>query len=109
MPKTDLEALAFHEGLPGHHLQRAITAELEDVPDLQRYLSFTAFSEGWGLYTEQLAYEMGFYEDPYSRFGQLAMELWRAARLVVDTGIHSKRWSREEAIPIWSTNAQCRV
>jgi len=98
MPKTDLEALAFHEGLPGHHLQRAITAELEGVPDLQRYLSFTAFSEGWGLYTEQLAYEMGFYEDPYSRFGQLAMELWRAARLVVDTGIHSKRWSREEAI-----------
>ena len=98
MPKTDLEALAFHEGLPGHHLQRAITAELEDIPDLQRYLSFTAFSEGWGLYTEQLAYEMGFYEDPYSRFGQLAMELWRAARLVVDTGIHDKRWSREEAI-----------
>ncbi len=98
MPKTDLEALAFHEGLPGHHLQRAITAELEGVPDIQRYLSFTAFSEGWGLYTEQLAYEMGFYEDPYSRFGQLAMELWRAARLVVDTGIHSKRWSREEAI-----------
>ena len=98
MPKTDLEALAFHEGLPGHHLQRAITAELEGVPDLQRYLSFTAFSEGWGLYTEQLAYEMGFYEYPYSRFGQLAMELWRAARLVVDTGIHSKRWSREEAI-----------
>jgi uncharacterized protein (DUF885 family) len=98
MPKTDLEALAFHEGLPGHHLQRAITAELKGVPDIQRYLSFTAFSEGWGLYTEQLAYEMGFYEDPYSRFGQLAMELWRAARLVVDTGIHSKRWSREEAI-----------
>lgn len=98
MPKTDLEALAFHEGLPGHHLQRAITAELEGVPDIQRYLSFTAFSEGWGLYTEQLAYEMGFYEDPYSRFGQLAMELWRAARLVVDTGIHSKRWTREEAI-----------
>jgi uncharacterized protein (DUF885 family) len=98
MPKTDLEALAFHEGLPGHHLQRAITAELKGVPDIQRYLSFTAFSEGWGLYTEQLAYEMGFYEDPYSRFGQLAMELWRAARLVVDTGIHNKRWSREEAI-----------
>ena len=98
MPKTDLEALAFHEGLPGHHLQRAITAELEGVPEIQRYLSFTAFSEGWGLYTEQLAHEMGFYEDPYSRFGQLAMELWRAARLVVDTGIHSKRWSREEAI-----------
>ena len=104
MPKTDLEALAFHEGLPGHHLQRAITAELKGVPDVQRYLSFTAFSEGWGLYTEQLAYEMGFYEDPYSRFGQLAMELWRAARLVVDTGIHHKRWTREEAIDYLVTN-----
>ena len=104
MPKTDLEALAFHEGLPGHHLQRAITAELEGVPDVQRYLSFTAFSEGWGLYTEQLAYEMGFYEDPYSRFGQLAMELWRAARLVVDTGIHHKRWTREEAIDYLVSN-----
>lgn len=104
MPKTDLEALAFHEGLPGHHLQRAITAELKGVPDVQRYLSFTAFSEGWGLYTEQLAHEMGFYEDPYSRFGQLAMELWRAARLVVDTGIHDKRWTREEAIDYLVSN-----
>ena len=104
MPKTDLEALAFHEGLPGHHLQRAITAELKGVPDVQRYLSFTAFSEGWGLYTEQLAHEMGFYEDPYSRFGQLAMELWRAARLVVDTGIHHKRWTREEAIDYLVSN-----
>lgn len=98
MPKTDLEALAFHEGLPGHHLQRAIAAELEGIPEFQRYLSFTAYSEGWGLYSEYLAKEMGFYTDPYSEFGRLSMELWRAARLVVDTGLHSKRWSREEAI-----------
>lgn len=98
MPKTDIEALAFHEGLPGHHLQRAITAELGDIPNFQRYISFTAFSEGWGLYTEYLAKEMGFYQDPYSEFGRLTMELWRAARLVVDTGLHAKRWSREEAI-----------
>ena len=98
MPKTDLEALAFHEGVPGHHLQRALTTELGDIPDFQRYLSFTAFTEGWGLYSEYLAKEMGFYTDPYSEFGRLAMELWRAARLVVDTGIHHKRWTREEAI-----------
>jgi uncharacterized protein (DUF885 family) len=98
MPKTDLEALAFHEGVPGHHLQRALTTELGGIPDFQRYLSFTAFTEGWGLYSEYLAKEMGFYTDPYSEFGRLAMELWRAARLVVDTGIHHKRWTREEAI-----------
>lgn len=98
MPKTDLEALVFHEGVPGHHLQRAVSAELDSVPDFQRYLSFTAYSEGWGLYSEYLAKEMGFYQDPYSEFGRLAMELWRAARLVVDTGIHAKRWTREEAI-----------
>jgi len=98
MPRTDLEALAFHEGVPGHHLQLSISAELDEVPDFQRYLRFTAFSEGWGLYSEYLAKEMGFYQDPYSEFGRLAMELWRAARLVVDTGLHSKRWTREEAI-----------
>ena len=98
MPKTDLEALAFHEGVPGHHLQRALTTELAGIPDFQRYLSFTAFTEGWGLYSEFLAKEMGFYVDPYSEFGRLAMELWRAARLVVDTGLHHKRWSREQAI-----------
>lgn len=98
MPKTDIQALAFHEGIPGHHLQRAITAEHGDIPEFQRYLGFTAFSEGWGLYSEYLAKEMGFYEDPYSEFGRLTMELWRAARLVVDTGIHSLRWDREQAI-----------
>jgi len=98
MPKYQLEALAYHEGVPGHHMQRAISVELKDVPEFQKYASFTAYTEGWGLYTEQLGREMGFYEDPYSNFGRLAMELWRACRLVVDTGIHSKRWTREEAI-----------
>ncbi len=98
MPKYQMEALAYHEGLPGHHMQRAVAVELKDVPEFQKYTSFTAYSEGWGLYTEQLAREMGFYRDPYSNFGRLAMELWRACRLVVDTGIHSKRWTREEAI-----------
>ena len=98
MPKPDLEALAFHEGVPGHHLQLSIATELQGVPEFQRYLRFTAFSEGWGLYSEYLSKEMGFYQDPYSEFGRLAMELWRAARLVVDTGLHSKRWTREEAI-----------
>ena len=98
MPITDLEALAFHEGLPGHHLQLSISAELEGVPDFQRHTRFTAFTEGWGLYSEYLAKEMGFYQNPYSNFGRLAMELWRAARLVVDTGLHYKQWTREEAV-----------
>ena len=98
MPKTELEALAFHEGLPGHHLQLSIASELNHVPDFQRHTRFTAFSEGWGLYSEYLAKEMGFYQDPYSNFGRLAMELWRAARLVVDTGLHHKQWTREQAV-----------
>ena len=104
MPTTDLEALAFHEGLPGHHLQLSIAAELGDVPDFQRHTRFTAFSEGWGLYSEYLAKEMGFYQDPYSNFGRLAMELWRAARLVVDTGLHYKQWTREEAVAYLMAN-----
>ena len=104
MPKTDLEALAFHEGLPGHHLQLAIAAELSHVPDFQRHTRFTAFSEGWGLYSEYLAKEMGFYQDPYSNFGRLSMELWRAARLVVDTGLHHKQWTREQAVAYLVTN-----
>ncbi|GIX17068.1 MAG: hypothetical protein KatS3mg119_1254 [Rhodothalassiaceae bacterium] len=98
MPTYQLEALAYHEGVPGHHLQIAIAQELEGVPRFQRYARFTAFTEGWGLYAEYLPKEMGFYEDPYADFGRLAMELWRAVRLVVDTGIHWKRWSREDAI-----------
>jgi len=98
MPIYQMEALAYHEGIPGHHMQRAISIELQGVPEFQKYATFTAFTEGWGLYSEYLPLEMGYYSDPYSNFGRLSMELWRAARLVVDTGIHSKRWTREEAI-----------
>lgn len=98
MSKNELEALAYHEGLPGHHLQRSIQTQLGDMPPFRRFGGFTAYSEGWGLYTEELGKDMGFYTDPYSDFGRLGMELWRACRLVVDTGIHHKRWSREQAI-----------
>ncbi|PWE17542.1 DUF885 domain-containing protein [Marinicauda salina] len=98
MPTYQMEALAYHEGIPGHHMQLAIMQELEDVPSFRRFGGFTAYTEGWGLYSEYLPKEMGFYEDPYSDFGRLAMELWRAARLVVDTGLHHHRWTREEAI-----------
>ena len=98
MPIYQMEALAYHEGNPGHHMQLAIMTDLEDIPAFRRFGGYSAYSEGWGLYTELLPLEMGFYEDPYSNFGRLAMELWRAARLVVDTGLHYKQWSREEAI-----------
>ena len=104
MSKTELEALAYHEGVPGHHLQRAVQTELGDVPPFRRFGGVTAYTEGWGLYSEELGKDMGFYTDPYSDFGRLGMELWRAARLVVDTGIHHKRWSREEAIDWLQTN-----
>nr|WP_070958625.1 DUF885 domain-containing protein [Hyphomonas sp. Mor2] len=98
MPLYQMEALAYHEGIPGHHMQLAISQELTGIPKFRKYGSVTAYTEGWGLYSEFLPKEMGFYEDPYSDFGRLAMELWRAARLVVDTGLHAKRWTREEAI-----------
>ena len=98
MPIYQMEALAYHEGNPGHHMQLSIMIDLENIPDFRRYGGYTAYTEGWGLYTEYLPLEMGFYEDPYSNFGRLAMELWRAARLVVDTGLHHKQWSREQAI-----------
>jgi uncharacterized protein (DUF885 family) len=104
MPTYQMEALAYHEGIPGHHMQRSISIELEGVPEFQKYVSFTAYTEGWGLYTEELAKDMGFYEDPYSDFGRLAMELWRACRLVVDTGLHEKQWSREKAIEYLQLN-----
>jgi uncharacterized protein (DUF885 family) len=98
MSLNELEALAYHEGVPGHHLQLSIQTNLGDVPPFRRFGGVTAYSEGWGLYSERLGKDMGFYTDPYSDFGRLQMELWRAARLVVDTGIHRKRWSREQAI-----------
>jgi uncharacterized protein (DUF885 family) len=98
MPTYQMAALAYHEGIPGHHMQRSIAQELDGIPEFQKYASFTAYTEGWGLYSEELAKDMGFYQDPYADFGRLAMELWRACRLVVDTGIHAKQWSREQAI-----------
>ena len=104
MPKYQMEALAYHEGIPGHHMQIAIQQELENIPKFRKFSRVTAYSEGWGLYSEYLPKEMGFYEDPYSDFGRLSMELWRAARLVVDTGLHDKKWTREEAIDYLTTN-----
>ena len=104
MSKTELEALAYHEALPGHHLQLAIQTELGDLPAFRKFGGVTAYSEGWGLYSEELGKDMGFYQDPYSDFGRLGMELWRACRLVVDTGIHHKRWSREKAIQYLTEN-----
>jgi uncharacterized protein (DUF885 family) len=104
MPTYQMEALAYHEGIPGHHMQIAIAQELEELPKFRKYGRFTAYVEGWGLYSEYIPKEMGFYPDPYSDFGRLAMELWRACRLVVDTGIHYKRWTREEGIDYYLTN-----
>jgi len=104
MPLYQMEALAYHEGIPGHHMQLAISQELTGIPKFRKYGGYTAYTEGWGLYSEFLPKEMGFYEDPYSDFGRLAMELWRAARLVVDTGLHEKQWTREEAIDYLMTN-----
>lgn len=104
MSKNELEALAYHEAIPGHHLQLAIQTELEGLPPFRQFGGVTAYSEGWGLYSEELGKDMGFYTDPYSDFGRLGMELWRACRLVVDTGIHSKRWSRERAIDYLKEN-----
>ncbi len=104
MPVYQLEALAYHEGIPGHHFQIAISQELKGVPLFQRIARFTAYTEGWGLYTEELGKDMGFYQDPYSDFGRLAMELWRACRLVVDTGLHAKKWTREQAIQYLADN-----
>ncbi|QYU69455.1 DUF885 domain-containing protein [Leptolyngbya sp. 15MV] len=104
MSRNELEALAYHEGVPGHHLQRSIQTALGDVPPFRRFGGVTAYTEGWGLYSEELGKDMGFYTDPYSDFGRLGMELWRACRLVVDTGIHHKRWSRERAIQYLADN-----
>lgn len=104
MPTYQMEALAYHEGIPGHHMQIAIAQELEGVPKFRKFGRYTAYTEGWGLYSELVPKEMGLYEDPYSDFGRLAMELWRACRLVVDTGIHAMKWTRQEGIDYYVNN-----
>ena len=97
-PLTNVESIAYHEGLPGHHLQISIAQELTGVPEFRKYLDYTAYTEGWGLYAEQLGKDVGLYQDPYSDFGRLEDDIWRAVRLVVDTGVHSKHWSREQMV-----------
>lgn len=104
MPTYQLEAIAYHEGIPGHHMQISIAQELTGVPSFRRMAFYGAYLEGWALYGELLPKEIGLYRDPYSDFGRLAMELWRAVRLVVDTGIHAKRWTRRQAIDYFLAN-----
>jgi len=106
MPKRELEVIAYHEGIPGHHMQIAIAQELTGVPQFRTQANFTAYAEGWGLYSEWLAKEMpGTYDDPYSDFGRLGSEMWRAIRLVIDTGLHSKGWTEEQAVQYFLDNA----
>lgn len=105
MPKSTMEGVAYHEGSPGHHMQISIAQELESVPKFRTQLGFNAYVEGWALYSEELAKEMGQYQNPYYDFGRLVNEIWRAIRLVVDTGIHSKGWTEAEAIQYFSENS----
>lgn len=110
------EAVAYHEGLPGHHLQISIAQELTGIPDFRKQLGYTAYTEGWGLYSERLGKDVGFYQDPYSDYGRLEADIWRAIRLVVDTGVHSKHWTRQQMVDYFhdhsaidDTNVQAEV
>jgi len=104
-PKYEIEVLSVHEAMPGHHLQIALQQELGDMPKFRRFMGFTAFVEGWGLYSESLGPDLGLYKDPYSQFGALTYEMWRAVRLVVDTGMHYKGWTRQQSIDFFKDNA----
>jgi uncharacterized protein (DUF885 family) len=104
-PKWQMQVLTLHESVPGHHLQLSLAEEMENVPEFRKYASYTAFAEGWALYCERLGSELGFYKDPYSKYGQLSFDMWRACRLVIDTGIHTQGWSRQQSIDYLMANA----
>ncbi|MEQ5806322.1 DUF885 domain-containing protein [Alteromonas sp. NFXS44] len=105
MPKSEMEAIAYHEGVPGHHMQIAIAQELEDIPTFRTQMFFTSYVEGWALYAERLASEMGAYKEPVNNFGRLHSEMWRAIRLVLDTGIHAKKWTEQQAVDYFIDNS----